>query len=75
MTKIQENQERLKPNGTHLLLVCANVVNLLVENLNTLKKNRGTLCYARKEIGPEINAAKSDHVLSIKCRTKQKKKE
>jgi hypothetical protein len=37
--KVQENQEGLKLNGTHHLLVYANV-NLLEKDINTTKKKR-----------------------------------
>jgi hypothetical protein len=40
--KVQENQVRLKLHGTHQLLVCADGVNLLGDNILTTKKNTKT---------------------------------
>jgi hypothetical protein len=39
-SKVQENKVGLKVNGTHQLLVYAEVVNLLSGNVHTIKKNR-----------------------------------
>jgi len=36
---VQINQDRLKLNGTYQLPVYANYVNLLDENINTIRKN------------------------------------
>jgi hypothetical protein len=57
--KVQENQVGLKLNGTHELLVCADGVNLLVENIDTMKKNTETLIHSSKEVGREVNTEKS----------------
>jgi hypothetical protein len=49
--KVQENQVGLKLNGTHQLLAYADVVNLLADNIDTIKKNSEILIDARKEDG------------------------
>jgi hypothetical protein len=41
--KVQEYQERLKLNGTHQLLVCADDVNVLGENTDTTNENKEAL--------------------------------
>ncbi|PNF42760.1 hypothetical protein B7P43_G13633 [Cryptotermes secundus] len=53
ITKVQENQVGLKLNGTHQLLVYADGVNLLGDNIDTLKKNTETLTDASEEDGLE----------------------
>jgi hypothetical protein len=61
--KVQENQVGLKLNGTHQLLVYADDVNLLGDNIDTIKQNIQTLFDASKEVGLEVNAEKTKYML------------
>jgi hypothetical protein len=45
---VKESQVGLKLNGTHQLLAYADVVNLLGDNIDTIKKNIETLIEARR---------------------------
>jgi hypothetical protein len=53
--KVQKNQVALKLNGTHQLLVYADDVNVLGDDIETIKKNTQTLFDAGKEVGLEVN--------------------
>jgi hypothetical protein len=59
--KVQENQVGLKLNGTHQLLAYADDVNLLGDNVDTIKNNTETLIDASKEVGLEINVEKTKY--------------
>jgi hypothetical protein len=61
--KVQENQVGLKWNGTHQLLAYADDVNLLGDNIHTIKRNTETLIDASKEVGLEINIRKTKYML------------
>jgi hypothetical protein len=52
--KVKENQERMKQNGIHPLLVYADNVNLLGENINTIKKNTDALLDVSEEAGKHM---------------------
>jgi hypothetical protein len=68
--KVQEIQLGLKLNGTHQLVVYADV---LADNIHTIKKNRGTLIDASKEVGLEINLENTAFSLR-ECRSKLARK-
>jgi hypothetical protein len=61
--KVQENQVGLKPNGTHQLLAYSDLVNLLGDNIDTIKKNMDILIDASKEVGLEVNVDKTKYML------------
>jgi hypothetical protein len=61
--KVQENQVGMKLNGTHQLLVYADDVNLLGDNIDTINKTTETLIDARKEVGLEVNVDKTKDML------------
>jgi hypothetical protein len=59
ISKRHENQVGLKLNGTHQLLAYRDYVNLLGDNIDTIKENTETLIDASKEVGLETNVEKT----------------
>jgi hypothetical protein len=58
--RVQANQEDLKLNGTHQLLVYADDnVNILGGSMHTVRKDTEALVVASEEIGLEVNAEKT----------------
>jgi hypothetical protein len=60
--RVQANQEGLKLNGTHQLLVYADNVNILGGSVRAIKKNTEALVVVSK-IGLEVNAEKSKYMV------------
>jgi hypothetical protein len=61
--KVQENQVGLKLNGAHQLLAYADDVNLLGDNMDTVKEKRETLIDASKAVGLDVKAEKTKYML------------
>jgi hypothetical protein len=54
-------------------MVHADDVNMLGENINTIKKNKKSLLEASKEVGLKVNTEKTKYIVIIsspKCMTK-----
>ena len=59
--RVQVNQDGLKLNGTHQLLVYADNVNISDGSIHTKKKITEALVFASKEIALEVNAEKTKY--------------
>jgi len=60
---VQVNQDILKLNGTHQLLVYAGDVNILEGSVHAMNENAESLAVASKEIGLEVNADKNWYMI------------
>lgn len=61
-TQEGQNQEILKFSGTHHLLIYADDVDLLAENISSIRESTSKLCES-KEVGPQINIEKTKYML------------
>jgi hypothetical protein len=55
----------LKLNGTHQLLVYADDMNLLGDDINAIHKNVGTLIDSSKEVDLEVNTKKTKYMFLL----------
>jgi hypothetical protein len=63
ITKVKESQVGLRLDVTHQLLVYAYDVNLLGDNIDTMKKNIETFNYVSKKAGLEVDAEETENML------------
>jgi hypothetical protein len=61
--RVQENQERLKFNGTQQFLVYADDLIIVGEEIDITNKNTEALIDASKEVGLEVNPEKTKYML------------
>ena len=62
--RVQVNQDDLKLNGTHQLLVYTDDVNILGGSVHTIKENAEALIMPSKETGLEVNVDKTRYMVT-----------
>ena len=67
--RVRVNQDGLKLNGTHQLLVYADDVNILGGSVHTIKENAEALIVASKETGLEVNVDETKYVVMSREQT------
>jgi len=64
--RVQVNQDGVKLNGTHQLLVYADDVNILGGRVLTVNKNTDTMLVGSKEFGLEVKSDKTKYVVMFR---------
>jgi hypothetical protein len=65
--RVQEIQEGLILNWTHQLLVYADDVNIVGENIDTIQRNTKAILDTSKEVGLGVNPEKTKYMLVSRC--------
>jgi hypothetical protein len=61
--RVQVNQDGVKLNGAHQLLVYANDFNVMGESVYTIKENAEALVVASKTTGLKVSASKTKYMV------------
>ena len=64
MCILQENRIGLELNGKHQLLVYADDVNMLGQNLQTVRENVEMFMKASKDIGLDVDSEKTEYMIT-----------
>ena len=64
--RVQVNQDGLKLNCSHQLLVYADKVNILGGRVHTMRENTGALIVSSREIRLEVNADKTKYMVMFR---------
>jgi hypothetical protein len=62
----------LKLNGTHHILAYAGYINIVGENIDTVKINRETLLNSSKEFGLEVDLENTEYMLMSRSQNMDK---
>ena len=61
---VSKKENRFELNGKHQLLVYAHGINMIRENLQTVRENAEIFTKASKDIGLEVNSEKTKYIIT-----------